>query len=118
MQVLLGLGLLLQITVIGVLVRKYIRTRDAGFLWLGAAVVLWPAFTALLSHPQNALVTRLASDQRVDWYPANLVQSGDLTIGTFAMSINMLEQLVGMLLLLIAVFYLGRSRGLASPKVT
>src|SRR5260370_11904704 len=31
-----------------VLVRKYVRTRDIGFVWLGAAGVIWPLVSGLL----------------------------------------------------------------------
>jgi hypothetical protein len=39
---------LLILAVIVALTRKYIATRDIGFVWLGLAIVIWPRVSGLL----------------------------------------------------------------------
>ena len=41
-SVLFGIALALHLVLAVVLVRKYLQTRDVGFVWLGMAVVIWP----------------------------------------------------------------------------
>jgi hypothetical protein len=35
-------ALVLYLAIAVILVRRYLRTRDIGFIWLGAAVLVWP----------------------------------------------------------------------------
>jgi hypothetical protein len=110
MYLFIGIGILLYVAVLGVLVRKYIRTRDVGFLWLGVAVILWPGVRGILDIVKQSTISLLLSGQPAKWYPANLVHRGQMSVGYFAASFNMVESMIGMLLLLIAVSYLGRPR--------
>ncbi len=91
----------LQIAIVVLLARKYIRTRDAGFLWLGAAVVIWPVVSRLL-----------------DWSKHFVVESGWLKlghIGSFVAFTSMMQQLMGTVLLFLAVLFLTRKSDLAQP---
>ena len=42
--------ILLTFSIVVVLIRKYFNTRDSGFLWLGAAIVLWPLVEQMLNR--------------------------------------------------------------------
>jgi hypothetical protein len=94
-----------------VLVRKYFRTRDVGFVWLGVAVVVWPLVSRILDQGERALVDRVLSHDPPGFYPFTLVERGQITIGTLLTSLNYLQQTIGVGLLLIAVIYLCRSKG-------
>jgi hypothetical protein len=47
-SILSWLALISPLALALVLVRKYIRTRDVGFVWLGLAGVIWPLVSGLL----------------------------------------------------------------------
>ena len=84
----------LQLGIVILLARKYLRTRDAGFLWLGTAVVIWPVVSRLL-----------------DWSKHFVVESGWLKlghIGSFVSFTSMVQQLTGTVLLFLAVLFLTR----------
>jgi hypothetical protein len=98
---LLILALYLTLTV--VLGRKYLRTRDVGFVWLAMAVVFWPLISNLIGP---TLIRRLIRGQPVKFYPFSLAQNGQMSIGQLITSLNSLEQLIGVALLLVAVLYL------------
>jgi len=101
--------LLLHLAIAVVLVRKYLRTRDVGFVWLGGAVVIWPLASNMLSAGERVLVNRIARHEWVALYPFTLVERGQITLGGLMSSMVILQQLVGVCLLLIAVFYLSRT---------
>jgi hypothetical protein len=44
-----------------VLVRRYLRTRDVGFVWLGMAVIVWPLLSSLLGYGQRLFIQRVGS---------------------------------------------------------
>jgi hypothetical protein len=114
MNILAGVALLLHLTIAVVLIGKYRRTRDGAFLWLGAAVVVWPLVSRMLSFGVSAAVDRLASKQPVGFFPFSLVESGQLTLGELVSYLGSLGQLVGVCLLFVAVLYLSRtSRAIA-----
>jgi hypothetical protein len=91
--------------------KKYMRTRDAGFIWLGVAVVIWPAVSSLLDQRRDALFDRLVKHQPIGFYPFSLVERGDITIGGLFTALATGQHLVGVLLLLVAVAYLYRANG-------
>lgn len=96
-----------------VLVRQYLRVRDVSFLWLGVAVVVWPLLSVLLGVGQQIVTNRLTRGEAV-FFPFTLVQRGRLSLGGLAMSLDLSRQLIGVGLLLVAVFYLCRTSGLKS----
>jgi hypothetical protein len=65
-----ALSLVLHIAIAVVLVRKYLRTRDAGFVWLGVAVVIWPPVSRLLDYGERLLIDRPIKGQPVGYYPS------------------------------------------------
>ena len=89
-----------------VLARKYLRTRDIGFLWLGAAVVIWPLVSRLLARGEHDLIDRILRRQSVGFYPFSLVERGQMTISNLVSSLAYFHQLIGAGLLLIAALYL------------
>jgi hypothetical protein len=105
--VLAVLAIVLDFAIAVVLVRKYLRTRDVGFIWLGLAVVIWPLVPRLLVVP---FIDSVVRQQPVGFYPFNLVERGQLTLGEVTFYINSIEQIVGVCLLLVAVLYLSKTR--------
>jgi len=100
------LVLILNLALAVVLIRRYLHTRDVGFVWLGLAVVIWP----LLSQILGRFLIDGAVHRRFGFYPFSLVARGQMTMGAFALIIGSVEQCIGVGLLLVAVLYLCRQR--------
>lgn len=111
------LALLLLVAIAIVLIGKYRRTRDIGFLWLGVAVVVWPLVSRMLDFGVRAVIGRLVNRQPVGFFPFSLVEHGHLTLGELVLYLGSLNQLVGVCLLLVAVLYLSRTRNAISPQI-
>jgi hypothetical protein len=109
LNILLALGLALYLAVVAILVRQYLRTRDVGVVWLGAAVVVWPPISRLLDAGLRVSIARAVNSQPVI-YPFNLIASGQMTIRGVITSFALFQQLTGVCLLLVAVLYLSRTR--------
>jgi hypothetical protein len=91
----------LYIATATLLVRKYLRTHDIGFVWLGAAVLVWPLLARLLEYGQQVLIDRLIVR----------VGAGPLySIGRLVATLKLSQQIVGLALLFVAVFYLGKTQ--------
>ena len=108
MYLIFGIAVLLYIAVLVVLVRSYIHTRNIGFIWLGAYVILGPVVRAHLRGPELRLFLSFSRHQPVNWYPANLVQYGQISPLTFMSGLALIEAGIGVIVLVIAVSYLGR----------
>jgi hypothetical protein len=87
-----------------VLVRKYLRTRDVGFVWLGMAVVVWPLLSSLLGYGQRLFVQRVGTGP---FY----------TIGELVVIVTYARQIIGLALLFTAVFYLSKTKGQTDMRV-
>ena len=109
-DILVAVGLVLHLAIAVVLVRKYLRTRDVDLVWLGVAVVIWPLVSRLLEHGESVLIDRLVKGQSVGYFPFSLVERGQITIGGLFTSLNLLQQLVGIGLLLVAALYLYKTK--------
>ena len=108
----LGLLILLAgILLIVNIIRKYLRTRDIGLIWLGVAVVIWPLLSHILDRREMVLVNRLLRRESVGFFPFTLVEHGQMAVGTLVESFVLLHRLVGLSLLLVAVFYLHKMNG-------
>jgi hypothetical protein len=92
------------------LVAKYARTRDAGFLWLGVAVILWPLAAYWLDRGEGVLLNRVVHGERIAFYPFSQVASGRMTVGELVRLTGSIQQLIGAALMLVAVLYLGRTK--------
>jgi hypothetical protein len=90
-----------------VLVRKYLRTRDVGFVWLGVAVLIWPLVSSI---GRSFIIGRIAHGHTVGFYPFSLLESGQITVGGFIYWLNLLQHLIGACLLLLAVLYLSEKK--------
>jgi hypothetical protein len=91
---LVALEVLLRLAIAAVLVRKYLRTRDIGLMWLGVAVVLWPPLSVLL---QLGLVRAIGG-------------------GDIIMYLNQSQRVIGAGLLLVAVLYLSRKKDIGNLR--
>jgi len=117
-DILVAVGLVLHLAIAVVLVRKYLRTRDVGLVWLGVAVVIWPLVSRLLEHGESVLIDRLVKGQSVGYFPFSLVERGQITIGGLFTSLNLLQQLVGIGLLLVAALYLYKTKDNSIRRMT
>ena len=102
-----GLLIVLRLVIGGILLRKYSRTRQIGYIWLGAAVVVWPLISLMLNSVERSLLASYSNGQMAGVYPFSLVQQGQATIGGLVGMFNILESLIGVGLLLVAVLLLG-----------
>ncbi len=85
-----------------VLIRKYLRTRDAGFIWLGVAAVLWPMASPLLD---SLVMERIISGH----------SNSQMTMGEIASLARAVQQTISLGLLLVAVLYLSRTKRGRTP---
>jgi hypothetical protein len=109
MNILLASALALHIAIAAILVRRYLRTRDVGLVWLGAAVVVWPLVSRLLEAGERVSIDRAIHKQAVI-YPFTRIVSGQITTGSLVLSLAVFQQLIGVCLLLVAVLYLSRAK--------
>jgi hypothetical protein len=116
-SIIAAIAVFLHLAIAAILVRKYVRTRDVGFVWLGAAVVVWPLVTRLMEAGESVYIGRLVRHQFVGFYPFSLVESGKMTLGNLVASVQLVEQLIGVCLLLIAVAYLYKGRNGSELRV-
>jgi hypothetical protein len=93
-----------------ILVRRYMSTREVGFIWLGVAVVIWPLVSRLLDVGERVLISRTVNHPGATLFPFSLVGRGEVTIGELAASLAVFEQLIGICLLMVAVLYLSKGR--------
>jgi hypothetical protein len=114
LAVLLVLVLALYAAVGTVLARRYLRGRDVGFVWLGLAGVVWPLLSALLAFGQRFFIARVLRREAVV-FPFSLVERGQLTIGGLDAGLALARAIVGVALLLVAVFCLCRSTQHPAP---
>lgn len=108
--ILFVLALLLHLAIAVVLIRKYLRTHDVGFIWLGIAVVVWPLVSRLVDLGSRGLINRIVHHESVGFYPFSLVASGQMTLGELMLYLGLFGQLVGVCLLFVAVLYLANTR--------
>lgn len=92
--------LLLYLAIAVILIRKYLRTRDVGLIWLGVAVVIWPPLLRWLFVDQ---VPRYVQHHRSGAYPSISVLGTQMSIGNFLISLDKLQQIIGLVLVLVAV---------------
>ncbi len=111
-QILIDVSILITILAVVALIVQFIRTRNVGFLWLIAAIFVWPRIGSFVIH---SVLQHFAAHQPMNWYPANLVQQGRISAGTFFSSLAAVQGIIAMLLLLVAIFYLGRRALPATP---
>jgi len=98
----------LYLAIATILIRKFLRTRDAGFVWPGVAVVVWPLVSRLLEQGERVLIGHVARGEMTGVYPFSLIERGELTLGSLAACLTLLQQLAGVSLLLVAVLCLSR----------
>jgi hypothetical protein len=98
----------LAVAIIVALIRKYLRTRDVGFVWLGVAAVIWPFASGFLAASLRMLVQRGINGNPVAVYPLSLIGHGELTYGSVLAVFSMTRQVIATGLMLIAILYLHR----------
>jgi hypothetical protein len=116
--ILAGVMLLCYIAIVALLVRQYLRTREIGLIWLAVAVVVWPFMSRMLQTGEKVFFDLLARHQAVELFPFSLVESGQLTMGSLVSLLAYAQQLIGVVLLLVACFYLSKMKVGKSPAPT
>lgn len=86
------------------LLRKYKSTGDAGFIWLGVAVILWPFLSSLLGWAGHRAMDHLVSHHTVP------KSSGPLADSYVPMIFGFLGQAIGLGLLFYAVHLIAHGR--------
>jgi hypothetical protein len=100
-SILIALSMMgLQVAIVILLARKYLQTREVGFIWLGAAVVIWPLASRVLDWGK-----RFAIESH--WLKGHI-------IGNFMTLTNFTQQFIGTILVFLAVLYLSRMNGTGS----
>jgi hypothetical protein len=110
----IGLG----IAIVAALTRKYLSTRDIGFVWLGVAAVIWPLASGFLEASLRMLIRRSINGDPVAVYPLNLIGRGELTYGSVVLAVGLIRQVIASVLMLIAILYLGRTPRTSKPEPT
>jgi hypothetical protein len=100
-SVLLLLSPVLYIIAAVLLVRRYLRTRDAGLLWLGAAVLVWPYMSRLLQRGELRLALHSSF---------GFVLGEQMTPGNFYTLLQSFNQVIGAGFVLVAILYLTKNR--------
>jgi hypothetical protein len=101
-------GACFYIALATVLVRKYMLTRDKGYVWLGIAFLLWPLIQHGFGILQKRTVDFMFRGQAISWFPASLVHPGGMTAGAFVQDVKLAENIVLPILLIIAIYNLGK----------
>lgn len=93
---LMSINFVFYLALAAILAFKYSRTRDVGFIWLGVAVIIWP------------LASSLFEDDLIRHFVTFLGEP--VTIGSFVTSLNLVRNLIGVALLLVAALYLCKAK--------
>lgn len=109
-DILVVLAIALHFAIAGALVYRYLRIRDGGLVWLGVAVVIWPLISELLQHGERILIHHILSGHPAGFFPFSLAEHGQMTYGSLFTSLDVLRQIIGLGLLLIAVFHLSKTK--------
>jgi len=88
------------------LVWKFRRTGDAGFLWLGLPLVLLPFAALPLALWLEEGVDRLALGEQINAFPFTLVEQGRLTMGGLLTLLDLAKHVLWGALALVAVLAL------------
>jgi len=108
--IVVALAVVVQVALAAVLVRRYLRTRDVGFVWLAVAVGIWPLISRIIEQGEKVLIDRVVKGQSIGLYPFSLVERGEMSIGGLVGYLNLLQQLIGVGLLFVAVLYLCKAK--------
>jgi hypothetical protein len=119
-SILSWLALISPLALALVLVRKYIRTRDVGFVWLGLAGVIWPLVSGLLVsglliQDKAVMIAVMITGHFFRFYPFSLHRQA--SAGSVVVVLWSVQQLIGVGLLLVAVLYLHRMKSNSNVNV-
>ena len=110
-----GLFALVEVLIIGsylaiavILLRKFLRTRNLGFVLLGFATVIWPLVHSLLQYWESKIVLRMSIRGFPEFFPFGQAGHAGIDFGSVLGLLAVFERLMGVILLLVAVWYLYR----------
>jgi hypothetical protein len=116
--ILFYLGILLYVAVAVILVRKYLRIRDIGLVWLGIAAVGWPWVSGWIERKGRILALHARNGNGIGFFPFNQISREEISVGSFFLSLHLFLNLIGVSLLLIAVIYLFKRKSDTAPQTT
>ncbi len=96
----------LYLAVAVLLVGKFRRTRDAGFIWLGMPLVVLPFIALPLAFWLQAGIDRLALGGQVNGFPFSLVAQGRLSMGVLLTLLNLVQHVIWGFFALVSVLVL------------
>ncbi len=100
-------GAVTQLALLTALALRYARTRDAGLLWLAAAVVALPVLAFTLSRVYSGQMDNLLSRRGTVWlWPLTAVKHSRLSLGESTMIIAYVQHFVRDGLILVALLKL------------
>jgi len=99
-------ALMLYIAVAVILVRRFRKTGDKGFLWLGLPLVVSPMVALPLALWLQVGVNRLIAGQEANNFPFSLVQQGRLSMGALLTVLNLVQHVIWGVSALVAVLVL------------
>ncbi|HEV2576168.1 MAG TPA: hypothetical protein VGU25_03050 [Acidobacteriaceae bacterium] len=102
---LVAVVLVLYVALTVLLIRKYLRTHNTGFLWLGAAIVLWPSLMDLFRY---VFISPVIHGHSAPGLLGALLSSSHVSPGVLLVSVSNIENSIRLLLLIIAVVFLSR----------
>jgi hypothetical protein len=114
---LLPLVILLRLILFYVLVRKYLKTRDSGFIWFGVSVLAWPIISGLLNHGERSLIQEMAEPE-TNGYLLHWVAQLHLTIKDLNVFVGTLQQSITVSLLLMAALHFYGKRKDSNTETT
>jgi hypothetical protein len=103
----------LYLVLLATLLRKYKSTGEAGFVWLGLAVIVWPILSNLLGWGGHALIEHIVSNHL--FKPKASQGAGLNPTDSLSILLDFVRQFVGIILLLISVHFLAVKRTEAEP---
>ncbi|HTV06842.1 MAG TPA: hypothetical protein VME86_15845 [Acidobacteriaceae bacterium] len=98
------------------LLRKYKRTGDTGFLWLGAAVILWPFLSSLLVSAGHYMVQHFMNGHVARAHVKRV--HGAIEVNALPAILASFQRLIEIGLLLVSVHFLAKNRESSAPTVS
>lgn len=93
-----------------VLVQRYRRTHEEGYVWFIGALVVWPMLRSGWTIIESEYITRLTNEMPANFFPFSLVTRGFLTVGELLTISQYVYQLVYGILIIVAIVKLNPAR--------
>ena len=109
-EFLVGLVFVYWCVVSSVLIARYRRTRERGYLWFLVALVAWPIIRSVWVIFEGKYATLLAAGSPVNIFPYSLVSDGVVSLGELLTITQYFYQLVFGGLIIVAILNIRADR--------